>query len=546
MSQNREMPDLDSILNEAWDHVVGVMKWKMAVLFGEFVDNRPLSAVVVDMLISFVPGVVIVTSARDAVAIILRLTNHPEKREDLMEWVLLCACLITIALPIALAAGGAAVAGVGAIVGGIGGSQLGAALRAVMLMLINKAQRLTDLVQFLQKFISGDVLKFLHAIKFVQFEKSLLQAISKIVKKLVDIVAALRTHLESLHYVETVSASINKLAEWERKFYNVQQLAIEQIPRALVELDVRLAKVLADAAPKEAHTVSPGIAPTRDRVVVPLEQRVRDAPGKVIAKVAETGPVGGVRSQGAGLRSSSSLSTSATPQKPPLKDELEHNTRFEETANTKRQSAADAAAAADRTRITQLSEEAREATKRGDADLAKKKIDEARDILKPFLPRKNSNDSWDEVIKRLDVSSPKDLAVFWSGDAKAAQKFAERIGGVTLETTSGGRVIDNWDDLKGYAWSNLEGAPPYARDLWAGVSKKYAEAASGCVNVVQTSERLLSTKTLWNNVEKIALRDKLALGEITSIKIHELDINKELRSLGKEKIDQLLGFKGGI
>lgn len=159
MSKKPPQSDADSILEEGWNHIVGGMNWLKSVFFGEFADNRPLSAVIADMLVSFLPGVVIVTSARDAVAVVLRLANHPEKREELMEWVLLCACLITIALPLAMAAGGAAAAGVGAVVAGIAGSELAAALRGVMLMLIKKASALVDLVLFLQKFYQGRCLE---------------------------------------------------------------------------------------------------------------------------------------------------------------------------------------------------------------------------------------------------------------------------------------------------------------------------------------------------------------------------------------------------
>lgn len=545
MSQHHRMPDGDSVIDEAWRYVVGGMDWLKSVFFGEFADNRPLSAIVADMLVSFVPGVVIVTSARDAVAVILRMANHPKKREELMEWVLLCACLITIALPIAMAAGGAMAAGAGAVVGGIAGSELGAALRAVMLMLIKNSQRLVELVQFLQKFVKGDVLKFLRAVKFVQYEKCLQQTFTKILGKLVSIVSSLRTHLGSLKYLDAVSASITKLAEWERKFYDVQQDALKQIPMALAELDSRLVKVLAETAPKEAHTVAAGMRAGRDGIAVP-KQRVRDTPGEILARAEGASSTPGASSNSVDLKRPSSGSGSLTLSDPPSNGKPEPIKPPEGDANTKKQIAADAAAAADRARITQLSEEARQATKRGDADLAKKKINEARDILKPYLPRRNSNDSWDEVIKRLDVSSPINKAVFWSGDPKAAQKFAESIGGVTLETTSGGRVIDSWPDLKDYTWSNMDGDPPYARDLWAGVSEKYAEAVTGTVNVVQTTEKLTSSKTLWHNVEKIVLRDKMMTGEVASVKIHEIDVHGELRVLGKEKIEQLLGFKGGV
>lgn len=194
----------DNTLEQAWNDVVGGMTWLQSVLLGEFNDNRSRSAIIADMLVSFVPGVVIVTSARDAVAVIIRLAIHPEKREELMEWVLLSACLIVIALPIAMAAGGAVVAGAGAIVGGIAGSELGAALRAVMLMLIKEASKLVELVQFLQKFLKGDLFKFLRAIKFVKYEKALIETMNKIIGSLVDIVRSLRSHLENLRYLDSV------------------------------------------------------------------------------------------------------------------------------------------------------------------------------------------------------------------------------------------------------------------------------------------------------------------------------------------------------
>ncbi|EEF24785.1 conserved hypothetical protein, partial [Ricinus communis] len=293
-------PPEQSILEDAWGQVVGGMDWLKSVLFGEFADHRPLSAVVADMLVSFIPGVVIVTSARDAVAVILRLANHPEKREDLMEWVLLSACLIVIALPLAMAAGGAAAAGVGAMVGGIAGSELGAALRSVMLLLIKEASKLVELVRFLQKFIKGDILKFLRAVKFTQYEKPLLQALGKISGKLVEIVKSLRVHLESLSYFDRVKATIARLAAWERKFYAVQQDAIRQVPKALAELDARLGKLLSETAPKEAHTVPAGVQPNKAAAAAPPRQRVEDTPGKVLAKVEdEAGAAGGASSSSA-------------------------------------------------------------------------------------------------------------------------------------------------------------------------------------------------------------------------------------------------------
>lgn len=546
-------PDEKGILNDAWEQLVGGMDWLKSVFFGEFADNRPLSAVIADMLVSFLPGVVIVTSARDAVAVVLRLANHPEKREDLMEWVLLCACLIVIALPLAMAAGGVAAAGVGAIVGGIAGSELGAALRAVMLLLIKEASELVELVRFLQKFIKGDILKFLRAVKFAQYEKALLQALRKISGKLLEIVKSLRVHLESLRYFDSVKAAIAKLVEWEKKFYAVQQDGLKQIPKALGELDARLGKVLAQAAPKEAHTVSAGVQADKTVAAAPAKQRVRDAPGKVLAKVenialeADAKPKLAAKPQ----PKPKPKVTSAPVNDPPLKDSPDPVKPPDHGANTKKQAAADAAAAADRKRITQLSNEAWQAEKNGDKTLAAAKIETARKILRPYFP-KNPDDKWDEVVKRLDVSSPQDGAVFWSGTAGQAEKsgqkdaakaLAEKIGGVTLESTPGGRIIDGWDEVNnGFSWNEDAGPPPWASHLWADTSKEYAKGTSGVVNLVQTPNKLWDPTTIWHTNEKPILLDRLEAEKITSIQIHVVDLNSDPHSLSPNYIDKLLQF----
>jgi hypothetical protein len=537
-------PDHQKIMDEAWSLVIGHVNWLQSVLFGEFADHRPLSSVVADMLLSFLPGVVIVTSARDAVAVVLRLANHPEKREELMEWVLLSACLVVIALPLAMAAGGAAFAGVGAIVGGIAGSGLGAALRAVMLMLIKEATKLADLVHFLQKFIIGDILKFLRAIKFAQYEKPLLLALNKVAGKLVDIVNTLRTHLESLHYFDTVKATIAKLAEWEKKFYAVQQDALKQIPKALVELDARLAKVLVQTVPKEAHTVTTGVQVDKTAAAVPAKQRVEDTPGKVMPKVGDKDEAAGTTSTHV---TKPKPAAKAQPKKPlgtPIKNSPDPVKLPDAGTNTKMQTVADAAVAVDRELITKLSTEASTAEKNGDKALAAAKIEQARSVLRPHLP-KNPGDNWNEIIKRLDVSSPKDGAVFWSGDPKAAQKFAENINGTTLETTAGGKIIDGWDEVnKGYAWDARYGSPPYGRDLWSGVSKKYAEGVTGYVNAVQTPGKLWDSGTLWHNVEKPIFQDKLLTGEIKGVSMYTINNSGEFIPLSKNYVNSLLRLKG--
>lgn len=282
-------------VDEVWESVVGPaaqsLHWLKSVVFGEFADNRPLSALVADMLVSFLPGVVIVTSARDAVAIVLRLAQHPEKREEVLEWIVLIACLVAVAFPLAAAAAGTAAAGVGAIVAGIAGSEAAAALRAVILMLVKESGKLVEMVQFLNKFIKGDVLQFLRAIKFTQYEKDFVQAFQKITDKLIGVVQNLRTQLLGMSvmgakladHVDTVKDIVKKLAEWERKFYAVQEAGLKQIPKATAELQARLDKLLAQSRAKDAHVASAGVKAEKPAAAKIAKQEVRDVAGKVVS-----------------------------------------------------------------------------------------------------------------------------------------------------------------------------------------------------------------------------------------------------------------------
>jgi len=400
-------------------------------------------------------------------------------------------------------------------------------------------------MQFLQKFIAGDILKFLRAIKFTQYEKALVQILNKIVNSLLEIVRSLRSHLEQVRYFDRVKVTIAQLTEWERKFYKLQQDALKQMPTALAELDARLAKVLAETTPKEAHTVATGIKIEKTAAALPAKQRVRDTPGKIIAKVNNNAititPVAKIKA----TPKSAPKSKAKLLSKLALKDKPDPIILPDGGVNTKRLTAADAIAAADRARIAQISSEVLEAQKKGDTVLALTKKNEAWDILRKYVP-KTPADNWDEVIKRLDVSSPKDGAVFWSGDVDAARKFAEGIGGVTLETTSGGRILDGWDEVnKGMAWAKYTGKPgPYARDLWVGVSKKYAEGVTGNVNTVQLSSKLRDTFTVWHNAEKSIILDRLKTGEVTKLNMYSLDDHGKLASLSDDEIEDLMLIDG--
>ena len=410
-----------------------------------------------------------------------------------MEWVLLCACLIVIALPVAMAAGSAVALGVGAVVGGVAGSELGAALRAVMLMLIKEASKLVELVRFLQKFMKGDILKFLRGVRFARYEKALIQAVSKIIGKLVEIVKALRIHLESLQYFDSVKTTVATLADWEKKFYNVQRDALKQVPKALAELDARLAKVLAQTAPKEVHTVAAGVQADKTVAALPAKQHVIDTPGKVVPKVEGRA----LRRRGATKSSEKSKPALKVEQKNSTESHLKENpdpvTSHAGGPNTKKQAIADVAATADRGRITRLSNEGR--------------IKEARDILQPYVDAAKDaktvaekRSAMNAIIERLDVTSEKEK-MFWSGDKDLAKKIAKERGKIILEQTPGGKVIDEWGDLNNiFSWDGKD-MGPYGWDLWGAVSVEYAKEATGEIDVIQNIKKFPRGGDTWRGSE---------------------------------------------
>ena len=235
------------------------------------------------------PGVIIVTSARDLTAVIVRMARHPEKREHTEEWMLIVACAVPLVLPILAAAAGAAAAGVGAVIGGIAGSEVGAALRAVCLLLIKKgAYALVEIVGFLRRFIKGDILLVLRDMKFAKYGEALAKYIGEFIGKLVHVIHKVRAELLKLDYFHWMSGMLAKLEALERGFYGVQTSAMSAIPKALAELDARLQHALAEALPHEPRLAHAGVPAGHPTPVRTEPTRVPAMPGNPLGHAPGT------------------------------------------------------------------------------------------------------------------------------------------------------------------------------------------------------------------------------------------------------------------
>ncbi|UTA46849.1 hypothetical protein L1F30_11825 [Simiduia sp. 21SJ11W-1] len=181
----------------------------------------------------------------------------------------------------------------------------------------------------------------------------------------------------------------------------------------------------------------------------------------------------------------------------------------------------------DRKKVSELSEQAHEAELRNDIEKRDRLIEEAREILADYL----DDDSPAELLARLDVDSPKDGAFFWSGYQQGAldkaAEFAREANGVSLETTKGGRIVNNWDQLNN---------SPISGQFWGDFSEKYASGVGGKVRVVHSDEAFLDGGSkIWRTRELPTIAGE---GKVESIEI--LDLNGRQRVVyNKEQISEM-------
>lgn len=263
----------DTVLARVWDGAGETWEWLRGVILGEWQDDRSLSQIVTDALAGFVPGLGSIITLRDLLAVIVRLAKHPEKRAHVEEWILLIAML----LPLIMTVVGVAAAGVGALVG----AELGGFLRAVALFVVKKGGvGLKALVEFFQAHGYGHVVNALKEVKFARYKDDLLKGLNQQIDKLLKLVrefeAKLRAlHLESLPAWVPGRAGLIKALEHCQQFIKeleaLRKVAVEMIPKALIEMDQRLAALLAGdikAATQVSHTVVTGkAAPAVGRAV---------------------------------------------------------------------------------------------------------------------------------------------------------------------------------------------------------------------------------------------------------------------------------------
>jgi hypothetical protein len=264
-TEARAMSTATTILDQVWEGTTDTWHWLRGVVMGEWEDNRSISQIVTDAMAGFVPGVGSIITLRDLLAVIVRLAKHPEKRDDINEWILLIAML----LPLLLTVGGLVIAGVGALVG----AELGGFIRALTLFLVKKGGvALKSMIEFFQAHGYGDVVKALKQVQFAKYKDAVLKGLNQQIDKLIKLVRGFEARLKALSpeslpswlpgrdgLVKALHACPHLIEQLE----SVRKKALDMIPKALIEMDQRLGALLAGnikAATQVTHVVMAGQA----------------------------------------------------------------------------------------------------------------------------------------------------------------------------------------------------------------------------------------------------------------------------------------------
>ena len=302
--------------------------WVKQFIYGEFNDEeRDVSVIATEMITGFVPGTTLVYSARDAVAVTMRMINHPEKQDDFREWMILVVYLLPFGIVASTAATGAAGgvgvgAGVGAVgagvgaapgaavggaVGGAGGAIVGSALanlvKCTALFLIKKESSLAKIVNKLDHIVYGNVLGTLKKIKYSDYGQQITSKIVQLGNKLLALTRKVKALLGYAAKVNFMGAGwakdiYKRMELFESALVSLIQKSANKVKQVLQEFDKQMQELLKQTYKMEHAYATVG---TKVKPVPPPNQVVRPSlPATATANAAHTAGASTHASSGSG------------------------------------------------------------------------------------------------------------------------------------------------------------------------------------------------------------------------------------------------------
>ena len=237
-----------------------VGSWIWGTIEGGFNEQQSISQIIVDAIIGMIPLVGDVTAVRDLVAVILRLVEHPEKRQDKLEWLTLVLLLFAL-IPVF----GGVIKGVGRLVLKAG-EEVG-----------KHAEIVRDIIQLLNRLGEGDAVKFFRALDFEKYTAELAGQWRKLTQRLDDVIGGV---LRRARFV-IPDGMVKRLEQLQTGIRDLKQIGERMIPDSLKELNQRLKTLQKHVYEGDWHEIPDALkSATRETEARLVEKEVEGKPSK--------------------------------------------------------------------------------------------------------------------------------------------------------------------------------------------------------------------------------------------------------------------------
>ncbi|HCY62715.1 MAG TPA: hypothetical protein DHV59_07780 [Oxalobacteraceae bacterium] len=196
-----------------------VGSWLYGALQGGFNEKQTIGQVTTDAVISMFPIAGEITAARDVIASSIRLSQSPEKRQEVVEWVMLILPLLAL-IPL-----------------------LGGALKGVgkLLLMVGKhvdedKKILEAIISLLNKVGHGDAVRFIKNLDFTEYRKPIVDGVNSTCERIKAALSHAQKRMGSI-LPQAVIDRFNWLSE---QLNALQNLASKMVPQALKDLNNRL------------------------------------------------------------------------------------------------------------------------------------------------------------------------------------------------------------------------------------------------------------------------------------------------------------------
>jgi hypothetical protein len=215
--------------------VLSVASWLWGTVKGGFNEQQSIAQIIVDAAVGMIPLVGDVTAVRDLIAVILRLAQHPEKRKEKGEWILLVVLLFAL-IPVA----GGVIKGVGRLLIKVGEdvAQISTHAEAV--------------IKFLNRVGRGDQVQWFRKLDLDAYLPVVRAKWGELMSRLDGVMGSVLTKMRHL----LPDSMLQHLAEMRTKFREIVQIAESMIPEGLKELNRRLKLLQRHVYAGEWHEIS--------------------------------------------------------------------------------------------------------------------------------------------------------------------------------------------------------------------------------------------------------------------------------------------------